>query len=50
MVSKYLQMTAHWEIRFKQSKPLPLTDKDYKRGFFRTTSYHIPDDPTLKKL
>ena len=49
MVAKYLQMTAHWEIRFKQSKPLPLTDKDYEQGFFRLTSYNIPDDPTLKE-
>ena len=49
MVAKYLQMTAHWEIRFKRSTPLPLTDKDYDRVFFCTTSYNIPDDPTLKE-
>ena len=49
MIAKYLQMTAHWEIRFKQSKPLPLTEKDYEQGFFRTTSYNIPVDPTLQK-
>ena len=49
MVAKYLQMTAHWEIRFKHSKPLPLTEKDYERGFFCTTSYNIPVDPTLKE-
>ena len=49
MVAKYLQMTAHWEIRFKRSNPLPLTAKDYERGFFPTTSYNIPNDPTLKE-
>ena len=49
MVAKYLQMTAHWEIRFKHSKPLPLTEKDYECGFFPTTSYNIPNDPTLKE-
>ena len=30
MVAKYLQVTAHWGIRFKQSKPLLLTNKDYE--------------------
>ena len=49
MVAKYLQMTAHWEIRFKRPKPLHLTEKDYERGFFHTTSYNIPNDPTLKE-
>ena len=49
MIAKYLQVTAHWGIQFKRSKPLPLTEKDYERGFFRTTSYNIPDDSTLKE-
>ena len=49
MVAKYLLMTSHWEIRFKRSKPLPLTDKDYENGFCHTTSYNIPVDPTLKQ-
>ena len=49
MIAKYLQVTAHWGIQFKLSKPLPLTKKDYEGGFFRTNSYNIPDDPTLKE-
>ena len=51
MIAKYLQVTAHWGIQFKQSKPLSLTEKDYTKegGFFHTTSYNIPDDPTLKE-
>ena len=34
------------------SKPLPLTEKDYTKegGFFQTTSYDIPDDPTLNEV
>ena len=50
MIAKYLQVTAHWGICFKQSKPLSLTKKDYTKegGLFRTTSYDIPDDPTLR--
>ena len=27
MIAKYLQVTAHWGIRFEQTKPLPLTEK-----------------------
>ena len=52
MVSKYLQVTAHWGIRFIRSKPLTLSlsEDDCKWGFFPTTSYDIPDDPTLKEL
>ena len=52
MVAKYLQVTAHWGICFKRSKPLPLTDKDYSKdgGFFCPTSYNISDDPTLKEV
>ena len=49
MVAKYLQMTDHWEIRFKCSKLLPFTEKDYEQGFFCTISYNIPVDPTLKE-
>ena len=39
-------------ICFKHSKPLSLTDEDYsKEGrFFQTTSYNIPEDPTLKEV
>ena len=50
MVAKYLQVTTHWGIYFKQYKPLSLTDKDYSKddGFFCLTSYNIHDDPTLK--
>ena len=29
MIAKYLQVTAHWGICFKRSKPLSLTEKDY---------------------
>ena len=50
MVAKYLQVTAHWGIWFKRSKPLTLSEDDYKRGFFPTTLYDIPDDPTLQDL
>ena len=51
MIAKYLQVTAHWGIRFKQSKPSSLTKKNYTKegGFFCTTSYNIPDDLTLKE-
>ena len=34
MVAKYLLMTAHWEIWYKRSKPLPLYEKDYECKFF----------------
>ena len=50
MVAKYLQVTSHQGIRFKRSKPLTLSEDDYKQGFFPTTSYDIPNDPTLKEL
>ena len=50
MVAMYLLKTAHWEIRFKRSKPLPLSEKDYECGFFHATSYNIPVDPTLNPL
>ena len=52
MIAKYLQVTAHWGIYFKWSKPLSLTEKDYTKegGFFCTTSYNIPDDPTLNSF
>ena len=49
MVAMYLIKTADWEIRFKRSKPLPLTEADYENGFVRATSYNIPIDPTLKQ-
>ena len=49
MVAKYLIMTSHWEIRFKRSKALHLSEKDYKNGFVPSTSYNIPIDPTLTK-
>ena len=49
MVAMYLLKTANWEIRFKRSKPLPLTEKDYECGFVCATSYDIPVDPTLKQ-
>ena len=29
---------------------MTLSEDDYKQGFFPTTSYDIPDDPTLKDL
>ena len=50
MVAKYLQVTFHWGICYKRSKPLTLSEDDFKQGFFPTTSYDIPNDPTLKEL
>ena len=50
MVAKYLQATSHWSIRYKCSKPLVLSEEDYKQGFFPTTSFDIPNDPTLIEL
>ena len=49
MVATYLIKTSHWEIRFKRSKALNLSEKDYKNGFVPSTSYNIPIDPTLTK-
>ena len=49
MIAMYLLKTAHWEIRFKRTKPLPLSEKDYECGFVCATSYNIPVDPTLKQ-
>ena len=46
-VSRSYCSLGYW---FKHSKPLTLSEDDYKQGFFPTTSYDIPDDPTLKEL
>ena len=34
MVAMYLLKTADWEIRFKRTKPLPLTETDYETDLF----------------
>ena len=36
-----------WGIHFKRLKPMILTEKDCKKGFFPTTMYDIPDDPAF---
>ena len=38
------------ENTFKRTKPLQLTDDDYKRGFFHNTTYDVPNEPDMENL
>ena len=40
-IALYLRNNAYWVI---------LTQEDYDKGFFPTTNYNVPDDPTLTKM
>ena len=49
-LAQYLHATAHWDIRFKRTKPLQLTAADYERGYFYNTKYDVPNEPEIEKL
>ena len=49
-LAQYLNAATHWEIRFKRTKLLQLSDDDYERGFLRTTKYEVPNEPEMEEL
>ena len=49
-LAQYLYATADWEIRFKRTKPLQLSETDYEKGFVRISKYDVPREPEMEEL
>ena len=49
-LAQYLYATADWEIRFKRTKPLQLSESDYENGFVRVSKYEVPNEPEMEEL
>ena len=49
-LAQYLNATAHWEIRFKRTKPLQLSESNYERGFVHNSKYEVPNEPEMEEL
>ena len=46
-VALYLRDVSHQRICFKPSTFMILIHEDYAKAFFTTTTYYVPDNPTL---
>ena len=49
-LAQYLYATADWEIRFKRTKPLQLSESNYEKGFVWVSKYEVPKEPEMEEL
>ena len=50
LIPKLAYATADWEIRFKRTKPLQLSESDYEKGFVWVSKYEVPNEPEMEEL